>query len=146
MYETPIVLQFTWFKNGQPLVEGNRFTTNYHIVTKTLTLQILTSRPDDQGVYTARAINPVGTVETTCKLTISPTASIDTRPFVQPEQFANLELKAPVPTKEEMDNMEPPKVVVPLKSAQVREGEPVLLIATITGKPTPNVCHTMLFD
>ena len=120
-------------------MEGTRFTTTYHIVTKTLTLQILTSRPDDQGVYTARATNPVGTVETTCKLTIRPTASIDSRPFVKPEQFANLELKAPAPTKEDMDNMEPPKVIIPLKSAQVREGQPVLLIATITGRPTPTV-------
>ena len=120
-------------------MEGNRFTTNYHIVTKTLTLQILTSRPDDQGVYTARATNPSGTVETTCKLTIRPTSSIDTRPFVQPELFANLELKAPAPTKEEMDNMEAPKVVVPLKSVLLTEGSPALLQATITGQPTPNV-------
>ena len=108
-------------------------------MTKTLTLQILNSRPDDQGVYTVRAVNPAGKDETTCKLMIRPTTSIDTRPFVQPEQFANLELKAPVPTKEEMDNMEPPKVIVPLKSVLLKEGAPVLLQATITGRPTPNV-------
>jgi hypothetical protein len=104
-----------------------------------LTLQILAARPDDQGVYTVRATNPVGNDETTCKLTIRPAASVDTRPFIQPEQFAPLELKAPIPTKEDMDHMEPPKVVVPLESVKVPEGSPVLLKATITGKPTPNV-------
>jgi hypothetical protein len=35
--------------------------------------------------------------------------------------------------------MEAPKVIVPLESVKVPEGSPVLLKATITGKPTPNV-------
>ncbi|CAF1516488.1 unnamed protein product, partial [Rotaria sordida] len=129
---------FTWYKNGQPLLEGNRFTTKYDILPKVLTLQILAARPDDQGTYTVRATNPVGSDETTCKLTIRPVASIDTRPFVQPEHFAQLEVKAPPPTKEDMEKMEPPKVIVPLKPMQVKEGSPVLLQATITGKPRPN--------
>ncbi|CAF3722525.1 unnamed protein product [Rotaria socialis] len=130
---------FTWYKNGQPLYEGNRFTTKYDIYTKTLTLQVLAARPDDQGTYTVRAINPVGSDETTCDLTVRPTASIDTRPFIQPDRFAPLEVKAPPPTKEDLDKMEPPKVIVPLENLQVTEGSPVLLKATIIGKPTPNV-------
>jgi hypothetical protein len=35
--------------------------------------------------------------------------------------------------------MQPPKVTVPLENTQVKEGVPVLLRATIVGKPTPNV-------
>ncbi|CAF4170670.1 unnamed protein product, partial [Rotaria sordida] len=128
---------FTWYKNNQPLLEGNRFTTKYDILTKVLTLQVLAARPDDQGTYTVRATNPSGTDETTAKLTIRPVASIDTRPFVQPEHFAQLEVKAPPPTKEDMEKMEPPKVIVPLKPIQVNEGSPILLQATITGKPRP---------
>ncbi|CAF3516722.1 unnamed protein product, partial [Rotaria sp. Silwood2] len=76
---------FTWYKNNKPLLEGNRFTTKYDILTKVLTLQILATRPDDQGTYTVRATNPSGSDETTCKLTIRPVASIDTRPLVEPE-------------------------------------------------------------
>jgi hypothetical protein len=112
-----------------------------------LTLQILASRPDDQGTYTVRATNPVGSDETSCKLTIRTTMSIDTRPFVQPERFANLELKAPPPTKEDMDKMEPPKVVIPLENMQLKEGAPALLQARIIGRPTPDVstrCTTLL--
>jgi hypothetical protein len=61
-----------------------------------------------------------------------------------------LEVKAPPPTKEDMDKMEPPKVIVPLENLQVTEGSPVLLKATIVGKPTPNVsfqseyAHTLM--
>ena len=40
--------------------------------------------------------------------------------------------------------MEPPKVITPLQSLQTNEGSPVLLQATIIGKPTPNVT-TFLF-
>ena len=88
--------------------------------------------------------NPSGSDETTCKLMIQPVASIDTRPFVQPERFAPLEVKAPLPTKQDIKQMEPPKVITPLQSLQTNEGSPVLLQATIIGKPTPNVI-TFLF-
>ena len=88
--------------------------------------------------------NPSGSDETTCKLMIQPVASIDTRPFVQPEHFAPLEIKASLPTKQDIKQMEPPKVITPLQSLQTNEGSPVLLQATIIGKPTPNVI-TFLF-
>jgi hypothetical protein len=48
-------------------------------------------------------------------------------------------LKAPVPKKEDLQQMQPPKFIVPLQSEQVDEGAPVLLQATVVGKPTPNV-------
>jgi hypothetical protein len=72
-------------------------------------------------------------------LNIQPTPSIDTRPFIQPEHFAPLEVKAPIPKKEDLEQMQPPKVIVPLQNEQIKEGAPVLLEATIVGKPTPNV-------
>ena len=104
-----------------------------------LTLQILAARPDDQGTYTVRATNPVGKDETSCKLTIKPTAGIDTRPYVEPTKFSNLELKAPPPTKEDLAKPEPPKVIIPLEDTQLKEGAPVLLTAKIIGRPTPDV-------
>ena len=113
-------------------MEGNRYKTKYDVPTKALTLQILDARPEDQGVYTVRAANPLGTEETKAKLTVQPLS-------VQPQQVGPLEVKAPIPTKEDMKQMQPPKVVVPLQNEEVKEGAPVLLKATITGKPTPNV-------
>ena len=38
-----------------------------------------------------------------------------------------------------MQQVEAPNVVKPLQSVQVSEGSPVLLQATIVGKPSPNV-------
>lgn len=73
-----------------------------------------------------------------------PTQSgVDTSPFVQPERFTQLEVKAPAPTKEDMEQMEAPRVTKPLQSVQVNDGSPVLLQATVVGKPRPNV---RLFD
>lgn len=100
---------------------------------------MLNPGPHDQGKYTVKATNPSGSDETSCTLTVRPTGSVDVRPFVQPESFAKLELKAPPPTKEDMDKMEPPKVVVPLENQQLKDGTPALLASKITGRPTPNV-------
>jgi hypothetical protein len=66
-------------------------------------------------------------------------SGVDATPFVQPERFAQLELKAPIPTKEDMQHIEAPKVTKPLQSLQLNEGTPALLQATIVGKPTPTV-------
>jgi hypothetical protein len=118
-------------------VEGTRYRTEYDIFTSTLVLQITSGRPDDQGTYTVRAINPVGSDETTGKLTIKP--ATQKGPSAQPEQFGPLEVKAPPPTQADLDKMEPPKVIVPLENEKVKKGSPVLLKATITGKPTPDV-------
>jgi hypothetical protein len=102
-------------------------------------LKILAARPEDQGTYTVRATNPVGSDETTSKLTIKPVPSIDTKPSGQPEQVIPLEVKAPLPKKEDLKDMQPPKVIVPIENQQVTEGTPALLEATIIGKPTPSV-------
>jgi hypothetical protein len=70
-------------------------------------------------------------------VTIRPAAPTPAGPAGQPA--GPLEVKAPVPTKEDMKQMQPPKVTVPLDNTQVKEGVPVLLRATIVGKPAPNV-------
>ncbi len=98
-------------------------------------MEILKPLPEDQGVYTVRATNPSGKDETSAKLTIGPATSTGQ----QPNQSGPLEIKAPPPTKEDMQQKQPPKVVVPLENAEVTEGLPVLLKATIVGKPVPTV-------
>mgnify|MGYP002384226983 CR=1 FL=1 len=117
-------------KNGQPLKEAPRYTTTYDVPSKVLTLEILDTRPEDQGTYTAQATNPSGKVDTTSKLTIQPSK--------QPKENKPLEAKAPQPTKEDLTQQQPPKVIVPLENETVKEGKPALLKATITGKPTPD--------
>ena len=79
----------------------------------------------------------MGSDETTCKLTVKPEPKKGSG--AQPEQTGPLEVKAPQPKKEDLDKMEPPKVIVPLENEKVKKGTPVLLKATIIGKPTPTV-------
>ena len=98
-------------------------------------MEILKPIPEDQGVYTVRATNPAGKDETSAKLTVRPA----TTAAQQPNQLGPLEVKAPPPTKEDMQQVQPPKVVVPLENTEVTEGSPVLLKATIAGKPVPTV-------
>lgn len=114
-------------------MEGNRFTTTYDIGTRIITLQILASRPDDQGTYTVRAVNPVGSDETSCKLTIRPTSSIDNRPFVDGTRFRPLDNRPQSGTLGPDGNeaLRPPKVLVPMNNVRLTESEPILLKSII---------------
>ncbi len=125
--------QFTWFKNGQPLLEGNRYTTKYDVPSRVIRLQILASRPEDQGTYTVRAKNPVGSDETTCKLTIRPVASVDTRPFVDAERFRPLEHRPSTAGNVDNENqpLRPPKVLIPMNNVRLTEFQPILLKSII---------------
>mgnify|MGYP002377957589 CR=1 FL=1 len=112
------------------MTEGTRYTTTYDIPSKVLTLEILDSRPSDAGTYTLQATNPLGKADTTAKLTIQPSK--------QPKEEKPLEVKAPPPAPQDLQQMQPPKVVVPIENQEVPEKSPVLLKATIIGKPTPD--------
>ena len=103
---------------------------------KTVSLEILDTKPEDQGTYTIRATNPTGTDETTANLTVKPLTNTDVQSFAQPKQ---LQVTAPQPTQQDMQQPQPPKVVKPLENVQAPKGSPVLLRATIAGKPTPTV-------
>ena len=101
-------------------------------------MQILASRPDDQGIYTVRATNPVGSDETTCKLTIRKTSSVDTRPFIDGKSFRPLDHpgRTGVPDDEANLLMRPPKVLVPMNNVHLTESQPIVLKSIIdAGNP-----------
>lgn len=84
--------QFTWFKNDQPLSEGNRFRTHYDIPSKTIFLTIAGAREDDTGTYRLVAQNPAGEEDTTCEVTVDLNQpKIDQRSFVPQTAFDKLE-------------------------------------------------------
>ena len=84
--------QFTWFKNNQPLPEGNRFRTHYDIPSKTIFLTVAGAREDDTGTYRLVAKNPVGQEETTAEVTVDLNQpKIDQRSFVPQTAFDKLE-------------------------------------------------------
>ena len=101
-----------------------------------MSLEILDTKPEDQGTYTVRATNPTGVDETTARLTVKPLTNADIQDLQQPKP---LQVTAPQPTQQDMQQPQPPKVVKPLENVQAPKGSPVLLRATIAGKPTPTV-------
>ncbi len=102
-------------------------------MSRIITLQILAARPDDQGVYTVRATNPSGSDETTCKLTIRPVSSVDTRPFVDAEHFRPLENRPATARSlgDENQTLRPPKVLVPMNNIRLTEYQPIVLKSII---------------
>lgn len=61
-------LRVEWYKNGKTLVSGTRIrsTCDFGLVS----LDIVTVRPDDSGIYTCRAVNEVGEAITTCSMKV----------------------------------------------------------------------------
>ena len=98
---------------------------------------------NDVGSYLAYAENIAGKDQTHCSLFVKEMPSIDQTPMVNPDAFKYLEYTKPMTRPSETDddneNLQPPKVIVPLQDLQLNEGEAVLLMCTIIGKPKPKV-------
>ena len=135
--------KLTWFKDGTVLPAANRFTTNYDFYTNIATLKIDNAQMNDLGTYVVLAENEAGKDQSFCSLFIQQMPNIDSTPMVNPDAFKYLENPQPMrsvrDTDDESDGMQPPVVIVPLKDMELKEGEPVLLICKIEGKPKPKV-------
>ena len=57
----------TWFKNDNKITDGGNYRTSF--VESMAVLQLLTTRFDDNGVYTCEAQNDAGSVS--CSLTLT---------------------------------------------------------------------------
>ena len=90
---------FSWFKNDQPLPEGNRFRTHYNIPSKTIFLTIAGAREDDTATYRLVARNLLGQEETSCDVNVDLIQPIiDQRSFVPQTAFTRLEKPLLQPT------------------------------------------------
>jgi hypothetical protein len=125
------------------LPAANRYTTNYDLSTNVVTLKIDNSQMNDVGSYLAYAENVAGKDQTQCSLFVKEMPSIDQTPMVNPDAFRYLEypksITRPSETDDDYENLQPPKVIVPLQDLQLNEGEAVLLMCKIIGKPNPKV-------
>lgn len=61
-------LTVTWFKNGNPLETGTRFVTKFEF--GHISLDILKCYKTDEGIYSVKAVNRMGTATTTGKLKV----------------------------------------------------------------------------
>ncbi len=104
---------------------------------------------NDLGNYVVLAENEVGKDQSFCSVFIQQMPNVDSTPLVNPDAFKYLDNPPNRPgvreTDDENDNLQPPKVIVPLKDMELKEGEPVLLICKIEGKPKPKVSCFFVF-
>ena len=134
-------IKITWFKDSVVLPAANRYTTNYDLSSNIASLKIHNAQMNDLGSYMALAENEVGKDKTSCAVFVQEMPNIDQTPMVNPEAFRFLD--QPVirkkPDADFEEKAEPPQVIVPLQDLQLKEGENVLLVAKIIGRPTPKV-------
>lgn len=136
-----------WFKDSLLLPASTRYTTDYELNTNVVTLKIDNAQMNDLGTYIVLAENEAGRDQTFCTVHVQQIPNIDQTPMVNPDAFKFLEnppLRKALDIDEENENLQPPRVIVPLQDLQLKEGEPVFLICKIDGKPKPKVCGILL--
>ncbi len=130
------------------LPAANRYTTNYDLSTNVATLKIDNAQMNDLGSYLAFAENIAGKDQTNCSLFVKEIPNIDQTPMVNPDAFRYLEgpktTNRPIETDDDNENLQPPKVIVPLQDLELNEGEAVILMCKIIGKPKPKVINLII--
>ncbi|KAL1129846.1 hypothetical protein AAG570_012790 [Ranatra chinensis] len=104
--------QITWLKNGQLLSSSDVIDLKYR--NGTATLKINEVYPEDEGTYTCKASNSLGSTETNCKLTVKPMSKKEG-------------------SSQSAAQDGPPRIVSHLESAYVKDGDPVTLSCRIIG-------------
>jgi hypothetical protein len=94
---------------------------------------------NDVGIYAAIAENIVGKDQTQCNAYVNQMPNIDRTPMVNPDAFRYLEQQTDKNKRPEIENVQPPKVIIPLSNVQLEEGQSVLLACKIEGIPRPKV-------
>lgn len=121
--------KITWLKNGEPLQGVGKSDKDTH------TLTLISPNKDQSGEYTVKAVNSVGSVETSATLTVEGmyTENIDRiawskyfHPFI-------------VSTESAGGNAEPPFFVERFEEQRIPQNGTIKLPAKVSGNPVPEI-------
>lgn len=121
--------KITWLKNGEPLQGVGKSDKDTH------TLTLISPNKDQSGEYTVKAVNSVGSVETSATLTVEGmyTENIDRiawskyfHPFI-------------VSTESAGGNAEPPFFVERFEEQRIPQNSTIKLPAKVSGNPVPEI-------
>lgn len=126
-------MKIEWFFNGQPLQNGHRFRTTNDF--GFAALDVLTVYAADSGEYTCKATNRIGAAQSSVKLNVASRSSVvyESQHDAALEKIQYLEDASRNQRRPEDDQFvaEKPQFGRPLRNANVAEGVPVHLEATL---------------
>lgn len=118
-------LKVEWFKNGRPITVGHRFRPIHDF--GYVALDIIDLIAEDSGTYTCRAVNLVGSDETTCTLRCVSTGQIITQTQNEQglEQIQHLEDRSKYQRQEDVEETtkQIPIFTTSLKNVEIKEGQ-----------------------
>ncbi|KAE8746083.1 hypothetical protein FOCC_FOCC007207 [Frankliniella occidentalis] len=118
-------LKVEWFKNGRPITVGHRFRPIHDF--GYVALDIIDLIAEDSGTYTCRAVNLMGSDETTCTLSCRGGAQIVTTTENEQglQQIQYLEDRSRYQRHEQVDESttQAPVFTTSLKPVNIREGQ-----------------------
>lgn len=117
-----MLLQLTWFKNGQRIRDSQRVEMNYS--NQQATLRIRVALPEDSGHYTLLSENPQGCTVNSAYLAIESSDQIDQVPY-QAHQKEFIQTQQVESTIESTDSSKilPPNFVRIITDKEATEGK-----------------------
>ena len=135
-----VSIKLVWYKDNEPLMASNRFTTNYEPVSGNIDVKINFLKENDAGLYVCKAENPYGSDETFTQIQILDSSNVDTNPQTgNPEAFRAFDKPYESSPDKDPINFQPPVVIIPLHDILVTEEKPVTISCKIIGNPKPKV-------
>jgi len=125
-------LRVEWLHNGKALPFGNRWRTTYDF--GFASLDILSCYAEDSGTYTAKAVNRLGSAESSINISVASGKGLLLESEHQEAlgKIKYLESKHQKTAEEELAAPEAPQFGRPLKNVNLEEGQPAHFETTLT--------------
>lgn len=116
-----MLLQLTWFKNGQRIRDSQRVETSYS--NQQATLRIRVARPEDSGHYTLLSENPQGCTVSSAYLAIESSDQVDQISYQAQREFIKTQQAESTVESTDSSKVLPPNFVRTITDKEATEGK-----------------------